>query len=113
MARRFVRKPDSRGPWGETPIVDFWLDPWVPRLFPPSPDDTTITVAPRHRHRPDLLAWEIWGDPTLWWVFAVANPDEIVDPIYDMEPGLELRIPFIADMRARTPTREVARSNER
>lgn len=41
--------------------------------------------------RIDSLAFDAYGDPTLWWVIAYANPEILVwDPL---EPGTEVRVP--------------------
>ena len=32
----------------------------------------------------------------LWWVFAQRNMDVIQDPVYDMEPGIEIFIPKVS-----------------
>jgi hypothetical protein len=41
--------------------------------------------------RPDLLAGQMYGDETMWWVIADANP-EILDWM-DVAPGTRVRIP--------------------
>ena len=40
-----------------------------------------------------LLAYDLYGDKNLYWVFAQRNMDIIKDPVYDMEPGVEIFIP--------------------
>jgi nucleoid-associated protein YgaU len=39
----------------------------------------------------DALAYKYYGDPTLWWVIALAN--NIGKARMSIEPGLQLRIP--------------------
>lgn len=39
----------------------------------------------------DSLAYKYYGDPTLWWVIALANG--IGKAKMSVEPGLQLRIP--------------------
>tara|TARA_Y100001937_G_C7064554_1_gene305393 strand:+ start:355 stop:657 length:303 start_codon:yes stop_codon:yes gene_type:complete len=43
--------------------------------------------------RPDLLAFKVYGDANLWWVFAMRNPDELVDPIRDFKQGVTIKLP--------------------
>lgn len=43
--------------------------------------------------RPDLLAFKIYGDSNLWWVFALRNPDELIDPIKDFKQGVSIKLP--------------------
>jgi hypothetical protein len=50
-------------------------------------------------HRPDLLAYDIYGDSQLWWVFAVRNKDVLKDPIYDFVPGQTIYLPQLADIK--------------
>jgi len=40
-----------------------------------------------------LLAFDLYGTPRLWWVFAQRNPDQIEDPIYDFKPGVTIQLP--------------------
>jgi len=39
------------------------------------------------------LAFDIYQNEQLWWVFAMRNKDIIRDPIYDMLPGVKIFIP--------------------
>lgn len=39
----------------------------------------------------DSLAYKYYGDPTLWWIIALAN--NIGKARMSIEPGLQLRIP--------------------
>lgn len=56
-------------------------------------DMITITVKSKYEHRPDLLAYEMYGNPKFWWVFAMYNQDKLLDPIVDFISGLEITIP--------------------
>ena len=47
----------------------------------------------QYRHRPDLLAYDIYGNAKLWWVFVQRNMSVIKDPIYDFEPGTVIYLP--------------------
>jgi hypothetical protein len=42
--------------------------------------------------RLDNLAYQFYGDPTLWWVISIANPDLPNDSLYPTL-GYQLRIP--------------------
>ena len=52
-----------------------------------------------YAYRPDLLAYDLYGTPRLWWVFAQRNPNEIEDPIYDFKPGTVIRIPKLSNLQ--------------
>lgn len=77
-----------------TPITDFYLDIWVPRNVPSSDFDNIYIIQPAYNQRPDLLSQQLYGTPRLWWVFAVRNPDLIIDPINDFISGLQIFIPL-------------------
>jgi hypothetical protein len=76
-----------------TPIRDWYLDLWIPRSVPKSDFDKILIIPPAFNQRPDLLSNQEYGTPSLWWVFAIRNPDLIIDPINDFLSGLEIYIP--------------------
>jgi len=84
-------KPSS--PWKDTPIENNYLT--VLRIRPVSSeaDDFLYTIEPQYTYRPDLLAFDLYGDPKLWWVFTQRNLDTIQDPIYDFVAGTKIYIP--------------------
>lgn len=61
--------------------------------IPKNPDDVLFTVNKTYQNRPDLLAFDLYGDSGLWWVFALRNPNTIKDPIFDMKIGTKFYIP--------------------
>lgn len=54
----------------------------------------TITVQAKYTNRPDLLAYDLYGDSKLWWVFTLYNRDLIVDPLYDLVSGMKIQVPI-------------------
>ena len=81
-------------PYGSTgKDRDGYLGPFRIRPIPALSDDFLYTVEPQFNRRPDLLAYAIYDDPKLWWVFAQRNPDQIEDPIYDFKPGVTVKLP--------------------
>lgn len=72
--------------------VDY-LDFWTPRIIPANLDDTLMTLDPKYDKRPDLLAYDLYNNPQLWWVFAARNPDIIKDPIYDFKANTTIYVP--------------------
>ena len=52
-----------------------------------------LTVSNKYAQRPDLLAYDLYGNSRLWWVFAQFNPDTLNDPIVDFVAGLEIVVP--------------------
>mgnify|MGYP000069349029 FL=1 len=64
----------------------------LPKL-PKSRADRQYAIEPKYAKRPDLLAHELYGTVQLWWVFALRNPDALVDPIEDFVSGLSIFVP--------------------
>ena len=64
-----------------------------PRPITAELDDESYTIERTYAYRPDLLAFDLYGTPRLWWVFAQRNPNEIEDPIYDFKPGVTIQLP--------------------
>jgi hypothetical protein len=47
-----------------------------------------------YEFRPDLLAYDLYNDSRLWWVFAERNPNKLgYDPYFDLVAGIEIYIP--------------------
>lgn len=76
-----------------TPIKNWYLDIWVPRIIPATDYDKLIPIPPEFNQRPDLLSQQEYGTPKLWWVFCMRNPDLMEDPIEDFVSGLEIFVP--------------------
>jgi hypothetical protein len=69
------------------------------RPVPLENDDYLYTIENQYKHRPDLLAFDLYGDPKLWWVFVQRNMDIIKDPIFDFEPGVKIYIPKESNLK--------------
>jgi hypothetical protein len=80
-------------PWALTKQNKLYLELMTVRPVPSEKDDFKYVLENQYRHRPDLLAYDLYGDPKLWWVFVQRNMDVIKDPIYDFEPGIVIYIP--------------------
>jgi hypothetical protein len=70
-----------------------YLDIYEPRPIPSYADDVLFTVNATYQFRPDLLAYDLYSNQNLWWVFAVRNPNAIEDPIWDFRVGKKIYIP--------------------
>ena len=80
-------------PYFKTSEVGNYLDVLNPRTITAEADDQIYTIERTYAYRPDLLAFDLYGTPRLWWVFAQRNPDQIEDPIYDFKPGVTIQLP--------------------
>ena len=56
-------------------------------------DDVLYEIDSVYEYRPDLLAYDLYGDSALWWVFAQRNPNVIKDPLFDFRAGYRIYIP--------------------
>ena len=83
----------NTSPYFETPQDAEFLGYFVPRTLTAELDDQEYTIERTYAYRPDLLAFDLYGTPRLWWVFAQRNPDQIEDPIYDFKPGVSIQLP--------------------
>lgn len=64
----------------------------LPKL-PKSRADRFYEIESKYAKRPDLLAHDLYGTVRLWWVFALRNPDVIIDPLEDFVSGLSIYVP--------------------
>ena len=82
----------NNSPWYTTPITNGYLDILKIRPVSASVDDYLYTIQPQYTYRPDLLAFDLYGDAKLWWVFIQRNLDVLQDPILDFVPGTQIYI---------------------
>lgn len=82
-------------PYSKTKMVNGTLDIIEFIDIPSLSDDVRFKITEKYAYRPDLLAYELYGDSKLWWVFAVRNKDVIKDSIYDFISGQIIFIPKI------------------
>ena len=86
----------ATSPYSNTDQVNIYLeylDTWVGSYIGASSSDTILTLTTKYQHRPDLLSYDSYGTPAYWWIFAMRNPDQIRDPIYDMKAGMTIAVP--------------------
>jgi hypothetical protein len=80
-------------PWSITPTIQNYLGILEIRPVSAESDDFVYTIQAQYNMRPDLLAFDLYGDPRLWWVFIQRNMDVLEDPIFDFVAGKQIRIP--------------------
>ena len=95
-----MAKYSQTSPYFETQQLNNSLDILNPRTITAEGDDQSYTIERTYAYRPDLLAFDLYGTPRLWWVFAQRNADEIEDPIYDFKPGTVIRLPKPENVKA-------------
>lgn len=74
-------------------MYGFFMDVANIPNIPMDGSDIQYQIDAIYKYRPDLLAYDLYSDSGLWWVFAVRNPNVIQDPIYDFEPGVIINVP--------------------
>lgn len=79
--------------YAKTSRFAFYLDVANIPNIPYDPSDTQYQIDAIYENRPDLLAYDLYGDTSLWWVFSARNPNVLQDPIYDFLPGAIIYIP--------------------
>ena len=91
MANVSVYRSDSF--YANTQMLDFYLDIWDSNVSLSVEGDTSVEIHSKYNLRPDLMAYDLYGSPNYWWVFALKNKDKLIDPVEDFKTGLTITIP--------------------
>lgn len=83
----------NTSPWYTTLTTKNYLDILNIRPVSAESDDFLYTIEPQYTYRPDLLSYDLYGTPNLWWVFIQRNLDVLQDPIFDFVPGTQIYLP--------------------
>lgn len=84
----------TTSPYNLTDIVNAkFLDVMVNRPIPMNPSDVYYQIPQLYEYRPDLLAYDLYNNSKLWWVFAQRNPNRLKDPLFDFKAGIGIYIP--------------------
>lgn len=77
-----------------------FLDFMNNRSLPSLPSDIFYTLPPVYEYRPDMLAYDLYSDSRLWWVFAARNPNVLgPDPYFNFKTGVQFYLPTLATLR--------------
>jgi hypothetical protein len=79
--------------YGTNTFGQKFLDLLVYRPIDKQADDVSFTINGTYQFRPDLLAYDLYGDSGLWWVFKARNPNTLDDPVFDFQAGVTIYIP--------------------
>jgi len=91
---------NKTSPYFSTSLENNYLNVIDFRDIPAQPDDVLFTVTKNYEYRPDLLAFDLYNDVTLWWVFSVRNKSILKDPVFDMVAGKKIFLPKLATLRS-------------
>ena len=91
----------ATSPYTNTNVVaNKYLDVMNYVPIPMNPSDVYYTITSVYEYRPDLLAYDLYGDSRLWWVFAARNPNRLgFDPYFDFVTGVEFYIPKLDTLK--------------
>jgi hypothetical protein len=92
-----VYSPTS--PYYNTAFTQFYLDLMINRPIPRLNDDLLVEINQTYQYRPDLLAFDLYQDATLWWVFYQRNPNTLQAPPLDFKAGVQIYLPQLATLR--------------
>lgn len=86
---------NKKSPYYSTSLENGYLDVISFRNIPAETDDILFEVTSTYENRPDLLAYDLYGDVNLWWVFAIRNNRIIKDSTFDLVAGIKIYLPKI------------------
>ena len=86
-------------PYFTTQISNGYLDTMAFRDVPNERDDILFEVTSTYENRPDLLAYDLYQDARLWWVFSMRNKRLLKDPVYDLKAGVKIYLPKLSTLK--------------
>ena len=91
----------ATSPYYDTEVVNGkYLDVMIYRPIPRLPSDVLMTITKVYEYRPDLLAFDLYSDSRLWWVFAARNPNRLgPDPYFDFVTGINIYVPKLDTLK--------------
>lgn len=77
-----------------------FLDVMINRPIPSLASDIYYTIPLVYQYRPDMLSYDLYNDPRLWWVFAARNPNRLgPDPYFNFVAGLGIYVPQLNTLK--------------
>jgi len=90
---------ESTSPYFNTTYTQFYLDVMVDRPIPKYSDDLPFVITETYQYRPDMLSFDLYQTPTLWWVFYQRNPNTLQAPPLDFKTGTTIYLPKISTLQ--------------
>ena len=91
---------NSTSPYFNTPYSQFYLDMMINRPIPKQTDDQIFRITETYQYRPDMLAYDLYDLPELWWVFYQRNPNTLIAPPWDFVAGTDIYLPKITTLKS-------------
>ena len=89
----------TTSPYYNTQYSQFFLDVMVNRPIPKYNDDQYFTINLTYQYRPDLLAYDLYQNSGLWWVFYQRNPNTLSAPPLDFAAGTKIYLPKMSTLQ--------------
>lgn len=70
---------------------------WERKLFTTSSTDIEFTITPKYQYRPDILAYDLYGDSELQWFIMQYN--NVIDLYSDFITGNVITLPTESRLR--------------
>ena len=87
-------------PYFLTGYNQFYLDAMVNRPVPKESDDKLWAITVTYQYRPDLLAFDLYGNAALWWTFYQRNPNTLQAPPLDFVVNTRIYIPKVTTLKS-------------
>ncbi len=91
---------DPTSPYYATGYSQFFLDVMVNRPIPKESDDQIFKINTTYQYRPDLLAFDLYDNSGLWWVFYQRNPNTLTKPPFDFVVNTSIYLPKITTLKS-------------
>lgn len=91
---------DTTSPYFTTGYSQFFLDTMTNRPIPAESDDILFKINSTYQYRPDLLAFDLYNNAGLWWVFYQRNPNTLQKPPLDFKVDTLIYLPKITTLQS-------------
>lgn len=82
-------------PYFGTGTYGIFLDTMTNRSIPKLLTDKLYKIDRVYHLRPEMLAYDLYKNPKLWWVFAARNPNTMKDPLFSFTTGNSIYLPTL------------------
>lgn len=83
----------ASSPYASSKLYGQFLDVMTRRPISKLTTDRLYTIDRVYHLRPDMLAYDLYKNAALWWVFAARNPNSLKDPLFGFKAGVSIYLP--------------------
>ena len=84
---------DKRSIYRKTSNDGFFLGYYEPLYLPQHSTDYYMVIPTEYDLKPGMLAYNLYGDAQLLWIFSIYNRETIIDPLFNFRAGKIIRVP--------------------